>query len=144
MIDVVVGDGVLVVCIYGLLLLIGDGVVVGFFIYLWFGIVLGVDGKLGVFVEVKNFIIGIGIKVLYLIYVGDVDIGEYSNIGVFSVFVNYDGMFKWCIIVGLYVWIGFDIMFVVLVIIGDGVYIGVGIVVWEDVLLGVLVVLVGL
>ena len=48
-------------------------------------------GKLGAFVEVKNSMIGTGTKVPHLTYVGDADIGEHSNIGASSVFVNYDG-----------------------------------------------------
>ena len=70
---------------------IGDGAVVGPFAYLRPGTVLGADGKLGAFVETKNATIGTGTKVPHLTYVGDADIGEHSNIGASSVFVNYDG-----------------------------------------------------
>ena len=55
---------------------------------------LGDDGKLGAFVETKNSTIGTGSKVPHLTYVGDADIGEHSNIGASSVFVNYDGESK--------------------------------------------------
>ena len=58
--------------------------------YLRPGTVLGAD-KLGGFVEAKNSTIGTGTKVPHLTYVGDADIGEHSNIGASSVFVNYDG-----------------------------------------------------
>ena len=70
---------------------IGDGATVGPFTYLRPGTVLGADGKLGAFVEAKNATIGAGTKVPHLTYVGDADIGEHSNIGASSVFVNYDG-----------------------------------------------------
>jgi len=75
-----------------------------------------------------------------LFYVGDVMIGEYFNIGVLLVFVNYDGVFKVCIIIGSYCCMGLDNMFVVLVSVGDGVYFGVGIVICKDVFFGVLVI----
>ena len=42
----------------------------------------------------KNATIGTGTKVPHLTYVGDADIGEHSNIGASSVFVNYDGEHK--------------------------------------------------
>ena len=48
----------------------------------------------GAFVETKNATIGTGTKVPHLTYVGDADIGEHSNIGASSVFVNYDGETK--------------------------------------------------
>ena len=74
--------------------MIGDGAAVGPFTYLRPGTVLGADGKLGTFVETKNATIGAGTKVPHLTYVGDADIGEHSNIGASSVFVNYDGETK--------------------------------------------------
>ena len=39
----------------------------------------------------KNAEIGEGTKVPHLSYVGDATIGEHTNIGAASVFVNYDG-----------------------------------------------------
>ena len=89
--DVTVGDGASVVRTHGSSSSIGDGADVGPFTYLRPGTVLGPDGKLGAFVEVKNSTIGTGTKVPHLTYVGDADIGEHSNIGASSVFVNYDG-----------------------------------------------------
>ena len=73
---------------------IGDGATVGPFTYLRPGTVLGDVGKLGAFVETKNATLGTGTKVPHLTYVGDADIGEHSNIGASSVFVNYDGETK--------------------------------------------------
>ena len=92
--DVTVGDGASVVRTHGASSSIGDGADVGPFTYLRPGTVLGADGKLGAFVEVKNSTIGTGTKVPHLTYVGDADIGEHSNIGASSVFVNYDGMIQ--------------------------------------------------
>ena len=112
---------------------IGDGAVVGPFTYLRPGTVLGADGKLGAFVETKNSTIGAGTKVPHLTYVGDADIGEHSNIGASSVFVNYDGTSKQRTTVGSHVRTGSDTMFVAPVTVGDGAYTGAGTVVREDV-----------
>ena len=89
--DVTVGDEAMVVRTHGSQSAIGGGAAVGPFAYLRPGTVLGADGKLGAFVETKNSTIGAGTKVPHLTYVGDADIGEHSNIGASSVFVNYDG-----------------------------------------------------
>ena len=85
---------------------------------------MGSDGKLGAFVEVKNSTIGTGTKVPHLTYVGDADIGEHSNIGASSVFVNYDGISKRRTTVGSHVRTGSDTMFVAPVNVGDGAYTG--------------------
>lgn len=131
--DVAVGDGASVVRTHGSSSSIGDGAAVGPFTYLRPGTALGADGKLGAFVEVKNSTIGTGTKVPHLTYVGDADIGEYSNIGASSVFVNYDGTSKRRTTVGSHVRTGSDTMFVAPVTIGDGAYTGAGTVVREDV-----------
>ena len=101
---------------------------------------LGADGKLGAFVETKNSTIGTGTKVPHLTYVGDADIGEHSNIGASSVFVNYDGTSKQRTTVGSHVRTGSDTMFVAPVTVGDGAYTGAGTVVREDVPPGALAV----
>ncbi|MBJ7386351.1 MAG: bifunctional UDP-N-acetylglucosamine diphosphorylase/glucosamine-1-phosphate N-acetyltransferase GlmU, partial [Mycolicibacterium sp.] len=92
--DVSVGDGASVIRTHGASSAIGPGAVVGPFTYLRPGTDLGADGKLGAFVETKNAVIGACTKVPHLTYVGDADIGEHSNIGASSVFVNYDGETK--------------------------------------------------
>jgi bifunctional UDP-N-acetylglucosamine pyrophosphorylase / glucosamine-1-phosphate N-acetyltransferase len=138
--DVFVGDGASVVRTHGAGASIGDDAVVGPFTYLRPGTVLGADGKLGAFVETKNATIGSGTKVPHLTYVGDADIGEHSNIGASSVFVNYDGTSKQRTTVGSHVRTGSDTMFVAPVTVGDGAYTGAGTVVREDVPPGALAV----
>jgi bifunctional UDP-N-acetylglucosamine pyrophosphorylase/glucosamine-1-phosphate N-acetyltransferase len=141
--DVTVGDRVSVVRTHGGQSVIGDGAVVGPFAYLRPGTVLGADGKLGAFVETKNATIGTGTKVPHLTYVGDADIGEHSNIGCSSVFVNYDGENKSRTTIGSHVRAGSDTMFVAPVTVGDGAYTGAGTVVREDVPPGALAVSAG-
>ena len=141
--DVTVGDGATVVRTHGTSAAIGDGAVVGPFTFLRPGTVLGADGKLGAFVETKNATVGAGTKVPHLTYVGDADIGEHSNIGASSVFVNFDGENKSRTTVGSHVRTGSDTMFVAPVTVGDGAYTGAGTVVREDVPPGALAVSAG-
>jgi bifunctional UDP-N-acetylglucosamine pyrophosphorylase/glucosamine-1-phosphate N-acetyltransferase len=122
---------------------IGDGAVVGPFTYLRPGTELGADGKLGAYVETKNAVIGKGTKVPHLTYVGDAEIGEHSNIGASSVFVNYDGESKRRTKIGSHVRTGSDTMFVAPVTVGDGAYTGAGTVVRDDVPPGALAVSAG-
>jgi bifunctional UDP-N-acetylglucosamine pyrophosphorylase/glucosamine-1-phosphate N-acetyltransferase len=141
--DVAVGDGATVVRTHGSASAIGDGATVGPFTYLRPGTSLGDVGKLGAFVETKNATLGTGTKVPHLTYVGDADIGEHSNIGASSVFVNYDGETKRRTTIGSHVRTGSDTMFVAPVTIGDGAYTGAGTVVRHDVPPGALAVSAG-
>lgn len=138
--NVTVGAGASVVRTHGINSTIGERAEVGPFTYLRPGTVLGESGKLGGFVETKNATIGKGSKVPHLSYVGDATIGENSNIGASSVFVNYDGVNKHHTTVGDHVRTGSDTMFIAPVTIGDGVYSGAGTVIKEDVPAGALVV----
>ncbi|HEY3201025.1 MAG TPA: bifunctional UDP-N-acetylglucosamine diphosphorylase/glucosamine-1-phosphate N-acetyltransferase GlmU, partial [Actinomycetes bacterium] len=91
-------------------------------------------------VEVKNSEIGEGTKVPHLSYVGDATIGDYTNIGAASVFVNYDGVAKHRTTIGSHARTGSDNMFIAPVSVGDGAYTGAGTVVREDVPAGALAV----
>ncbi|MCF3105552.1 bifunctional UDP-N-acetylglucosamine diphosphorylase/glucosamine-1-phosphate N-acetyltransferase GlmU [Streptomyces roseoverticillatus] len=113
--------------------LIGEGAVVGPFAYLRPGTKLGAKSKAGAYVEMKNAEIGEGTKVPHLSYVGDATIGEYSNIGAASVFVNYDGVSKHHTTIGSHCRTGSDNMFVAPVTIGDGAYTAAGSVITKDV-----------
>lgn len=124
--DVVVGAGASVVRTHGSGAEIGEGATIGPYSYLRPGTVVGTEGKLGAFVETKNASIGAHSKVPHLTYVGDATIGEYSNIGASSVFVNYDGVNKHHTVVGSHVRTGSDTMFIAPVTVGDGAYTGAG------------------
>jgi bifunctional UDP-N-acetylglucosamine pyrophosphorylase / glucosamine-1-phosphate N-acetyltransferase len=138
--DVTVGEEAAVVRTHATSAVIGEGADVGPFTYLRPGTVLGADGKLGAFVETKNATVGAGTKVPHLTYVGDADIGDHSNIGASSVFVNYDGENKARTTIGSHVRTGSDTMFVAPVTVGDGAYTGAGTVVRDDVPPGALAV----
>jgi bifunctional UDP-N-acetylglucosamine pyrophosphorylase/glucosamine-1-phosphate N-acetyltransferase len=112
---------------------IGEAATVGPFTYLRSGTVLGDSAKAGAFVEMKNSTLGTGSKVPHLSYVGDATIGQGSNIGAATIFVNYDGVEKHHTTVGDHVRIGSDTMLVAPVSIGDGAYTAAGSVITEDV-----------
>ncbi|MDQ0843266.1 MULTISPECIES: bifunctional UDP-N-acetylglucosamine diphosphorylase/glucosamine-1-phosphate N-acetyltransferase GlmU [unclassified Streptomyces] len=119
---------------------VGEGASVGPFAYLRPGTRLGVKAKAGTFVEMKNSSIGEGTKVPHLSYVGDATIGEYTNIGAASVFVNYDGESKHHTTIGSHCKTGSDNMFVAPVTVGDGAYTAAGSVITKDVPAGSLAV----
>jgi bifunctional UDP-N-acetylglucosamine pyrophosphorylase / glucosamine-1-phosphate N-acetyltransferase len=138
--DCTIGAGSTVVRTQGSRSEIGPEAAVGPFAFLRPGARLGAHGKIGTFVEVKNSEIGAGSKVPHLTYVGDATIGEESNIGASSVFVNYDGVRKHRTVVGSHVRTGSDTMFIAPVHVGDGAYTGAGTVLRDDVPPGALAV----
>ena len=117
---------------------IGEGAQVGPYAYLRPGTVLGTGAKAGTYVEMKNATVGAGSKVPHLSYVGDATIGEGSNIGAASVFVNYDGVNKHHTTIGSHCRTGSDNMFVAPVTVGDGAYTAAGSVIYKDVPAGAL------
>lgn len=119
---------------------IGAEASVGPYAYLRPGTRLGVKAKAGTYVEMKNASIGEGTKVPHLSYVGDATIGEYTNIGAASVFVNYDGETKHHTTIGSYCKTGSDNMFVAPIVVGDGAYTAAGSVIIKDVPAGSLAV----
>lgn len=138
--DTVVGEGARVAFSVSEGAVIGDGASVGPYAYLRPGTRLSAKSKAGTFVEMKNAEIGEGTKVPHLSYVGDATIGEYTNIGAASVFVNYDGERKHHSTVGSYCRTGADNMFVAPVTVGDGAYTAAGSVITKDVPAGALAV----
>ncbi|WP_459587646.1 bifunctional UDP-N-acetylglucosamine diphosphorylase/glucosamine-1-phosphate N-acetyltransferase GlmU [Corynebacterium camporealensis] len=138
--DMQVGEGAKVIRTHGSESVIGSNANVGPFTFIRPNTVLGEEGKLGGFVEAKNAKIGRGSKVPHLTYIGDATVGEESNIGASSVFVNYDGVEKHQTHIGSHVRTGSDTMFVAPVNVGDGAYSGAGTVIKDDVPAGALAV----
>lgn len=136
--DMTVGTGATVIRTHGERSVIGADAAVGPFTYIRPNTVLGKGGKLGGFVEAKNATLGAGSKVPHLTYIGDATVGEETNIGASSVFVNYDGVSKHHTTIGSHVRTGSDSMFVAPVTIGDGAYTGAGTVILDDVPAGAL------
>ena len=140
LIDSVVGAGATVLKSHVLAAEVGPGASVGPFTYLRPGTRLLTGSKAGAFVEIKNAIVGQGAKVPHLSYVGDAEIGEGTNIGAATIFVNYDGVAKHRTVIGKQVRIGSDSMLVAPVTVGDGAYTAAGSVITEDVAAGELAV----
>jgi bifunctional UDP-N-acetylglucosamine pyrophosphorylase/glucosamine-1-phosphate N-acetyltransferase len=118
----------------------GAGVTVGPFAYLRQGTDLADQVHIGTYVELKAADIGVGTKVPHLSYVGDASIGEHTNIGAATVFVNYDGVNKHHSTIGSHARTGADNMFVAPVHVGDGAYTAAGSVIASDVPPGALAV----
>ena len=133
LVDTEVGERASVVRAHCQLAVVGPEVSVGPFAYLRPGTRLAQGAKIGTFVETKNASVGEGSKVPHLSYVGDATIGEHSNIGAASVFVNYDGVAKHHTTIGSHARTGADNMFVAPVSVGDGAYTAAGSVITEDV-----------
>jgi bifunctional UDP-N-acetylglucosamine pyrophosphorylase/glucosamine-1-phosphate N-acetyltransferase len=135
-----IGAGATVVRTHAIGAVVAEGAQIGPFAYLRPGSRIGERAKVGTFVETKNAELGAGAKVPHLSYVGDATIGEGSNIGAATVFVNYDGVAKHHSTVGAHARTGADNMFVAPVTIGDGAYTAAGSVITEDVPPGALAV----
>ena len=131
--DTEVGEGARVVRTHAELAVVGPDVSVGPFAYLRPGTRLARGSKVGTFVETKNAVVGEGSKIPHLSYVGDATIGEGTNIGAATVFVNYDGVAKHHTTIGDHARTGADNMFVAPVTIGDGAYTAAGSVITSDV-----------
>jgi bifunctional UDP-N-acetylglucosamine pyrophosphorylase/glucosamine-1-phosphate N-acetyltransferase len=136
--DVEVGEGATVTRTHGSLAVVEAGATVGPFSFLRPGTVLGAQGKIGAFVEVKNSQIGAGSKVPHLSYVGDATIGEGTNLGAATIVANYDGVAKHRSVIGSHVRTGSDTVLVAPVTVGDGAYTAAGSVITQDVPAGAL------
>ena len=133
LVDCTVANGAEIKESYATSAVIGENASVGPFTYLSAGTNLAANTRAGAFVEMKNATVGEGSKVPHLSYVGDASIGEGTNIGAATIFVNYDGVEKHHTNVGDHVRIGSDSMLVAPVTIGDGAYTAAGSVITEDV-----------
>ncbi|GAB3588504.1 bifunctional UDP-N-acetylglucosamine diphosphorylase/glucosamine-1-phosphate N-acetyltransferase GlmU [Calidifontibacter terrae] len=131
--DTEIGDGASVIRAHTLLAQIGPRATVGPYSYLRPGTVLGVEGKIGGFVETKNATIGDGAKVPHLTYCGDATIGEGANIGAGTIFANYDGVAKHHTTIGAHSFVGSNSVLIAPRNIADGAYIGAGSAVDKDV-----------
>lgn len=136
--DCEVGEGVRVRRSEATLAAFQKGAEIGPFAYIRPGTELGERGKIGAFVEAKNAHIGEGSKVPHLSYVGDVTIGDDSNIGAGTIVANYDGVNKHQTVVGDAVRIGSKNVLIAPVTIEDGSYTAAGTIVRKNVPAGAL------
>ncbi len=137
--DATLGDGVEVLP-YSVLegAEVGGGSRVGPFARLRPGTVVGAGSRIGNFVEVKNSLLGAGVKAGHLAYLGDAEVGAEANIGAGTVTCNYDGREKHRTRIGRASFIGSDTMLVAPVEVGDGATTAAGSVITADVPAGAL------
>ena len=88
---------------------------------------------IGNFVETKKTTLEKGVKVGHLTYLGDAEIGEYTNIGAGTITCNYDGANKHRTVMGKNVFVGSDTKLVAPINIGDSAVIGAGSVITKNV-----------
>ena len=109
------------------------GTQVGPFAHLREGARLEENARVGNFVEVKKSVLGEGVKVMHLTYLGDARVGSGTNIGAGTITCNYDGVNKHPTIIGKRVFIGSDSALVAPVRVGNGAYVGAGSTITENV-----------
>ena len=113
---------------------LGDGVDVGPFSHLRAGAQLMQGVHIGNFAEVKNSVLGPGVKMGHFSYVGDAAVGEQANIGAGTITCNFDreGR-KSRTEIGAGAFIGSDSLLVAPVRVGEQAVTGAGAVVTRDV-----------
>jgi bifunctional UDP-N-acetylglucosamine pyrophosphorylase/glucosamine-1-phosphate N-acetyltransferase len=94
---------------------------------------VGVDARVGNFVELKKTRIGRGSKANHLSYLGDATIGERVNVGAGTITCNYDGTAKHHTVIEDGAFIGSDTQLVAPVRVGREAYVAAGSSITEDV-----------
>jgi bifunctional UDP-N-acetylglucosamine pyrophosphorylase/glucosamine-1-phosphate N-acetyltransferase len=94
---------------------------------------VGDDCEIGNYAEVKNSVLGNGVKMHHFSYMGDADIGARANIAAGSITSNFDGVRKHRTTIGEDAFIGCDTLLIAPVTVGDGAYTASGAVVTRDV-----------
>jgi len=89
--------------------------------------------KVGNFVEIKKSHISQSVKVNHLSYIGDTNIGKFTNVGAGTITANYDGTKKSITNIGEYCSVGSNSVLIAPVTVGNAVTIGAGSVINKDV-----------
>jgi bifunctional UDP-N-acetylglucosamine pyrophosphorylase/glucosamine-1-phosphate N-acetyltransferase len=118
---------------------VDKGAIIGPFAHLRPGTALGRNVHIGNFVEAKAANVGDGTKANHLTYLGDVTVGQNSNIGAGTITCNYDGFRKYKSKIGDRVQIGSDSTLIAPISLGDDVYVATATTVRHDVPDGALV-----
>ncbi|WP_261663458.1 bifunctional UDP-N-acetylglucosamine diphosphorylase/glucosamine-1-phosphate N-acetyltransferase GlmU [Deinococcus sp. Marseille-Q6407] len=112
---------------------VGRGADVGPFARLRPGTMLGESVHIGNFVETKNARLDQGVKAGHLAYLGDVTIGQETNVGAGTIVANFDGVNKHQSQVGAGVFIGSNSTLIAPRTVGDAAFIAAGSAVHQDV-----------
>ena len=105
---------------------IGDDVVLGPSAHIRPDCVIGRGSRIGNFVEVKNSVLGEGVKADHLSYVGDADVGDGASFGCGAIVVNYDGIEKHRTTVGARAFVGCNVNLVAPLVIEPDAYLAAG------------------
>ena len=89
--------------------------------------------KVGNFVEIKNSNISQSVKINHLSYIGDTNIGKFTNVGAGTITANYDGFKKNFTNIGEYCSVGSNSVLIAPITLGNSVTIGAGSVINKDV-----------
>ncbi|MDR2777399.1 MAG: bifunctional UDP-N-acetylglucosamine diphosphorylase/glucosamine-1-phosphate N-acetyltransferase GlmU [Rickettsiales bacterium] len=81
--------------------------------------ILGKNSRVGNFCEIKESVVGDGVKISHLSYIGDAEVGENTNIGAGTITCNYDGYSKFRTNIGKNSLIGSNTIMVAPVEIGE-------------------------
>lgn len=134
LVDAVLGDGVEVrFCSYVEGSEIAEGAVIGPFSRLRPKSFIGPQAKVGNFVEVKNSVLGPGVKANHLAYIGDAEVGGGASIGAGAITCNYDGLRKHKTVIGPKAFIGSNVSLVAPIRVGEEATVGAGSVITKDV-----------
>jgi bifunctional UDP-N-acetylglucosamine pyrophosphorylase/glucosamine-1-phosphate N-acetyltransferase len=112
---------------------LADDVVIGPMAHLRPGTKLGPGARIGNFVEVKNSVLGAGVKADHLSYIGDADVGAGTSFGCGTITVNYDGVAKHRTTVEEGVFVGCNSNLIAPVTLGRDAYVAAGSTVTQDV-----------
>ncbi len=115
---------------------IGANVSVGPFSHIRGGATIGDDCEIHNYAEVKNSVLGRGVKMHHFSYMGDADIGEAANIAAGAITCNFDGVAKHRTTIGARAFIGCDTMLIAPITIGEDAFTATGSVVTRDVAAG--------
>jgi bifunctional UDP-N-acetylglucosamine pyrophosphorylase/glucosamine-1-phosphate N-acetyltransferase len=117
---------------------VGAGCTVGPYAQLRAGATLDPHCRIGNFVEVKNSVLGEGVKANHLSYLGDADVGPGVNVGAGTITANYDGVRKHRTVIGAGSKTGANSVLVAPVTLGCDVTVGAGSTITADVPAGAL------
>ncbi len=117
---------------------LSEGVVIGPFCHIRPGSELSSEVKIGNFVETKNAKLARGVKANHLAYLGDIDVGESTNVGAGVIICNYDGKKKSKSVIGSNSFIGSNSTLVSPVEVKKDAYVAAGSVITKEVPSGAL------
>jgi len=110
-----------------------DNVNIGPYSHIRPGSTISSDSKVGNFVEIKNSHISQSVKVNHLSYIGDTNIGKFTNVGAGTITANYDGFKKNITNIGEHCNVGSNSVLIAPITLGNAVTIGAGSVINKDV-----------